>query len=95
MIRRYAMHDLKPDLAKEVAAHVGQHVKGIAIKRLKKDLGLSQEQMFALVAHRQIAFNKALLISDDDLLFPTYSEIKNASIQFGDWFGCAPWVPTA
>lgn len=69
--------------------------KGVTIKDLKKKFRVSQEQILGMVAHRHIALNKALLISDDDLLFPPHLEIENASIQFGSWFGCAPWNPAA
>ncbi|OGO97117.1 MAG: hypothetical protein A2Z93_05170 [Curvibacter sp. GWA2_64_110] len=95
LIRRYAMHDVHPARTQEIADYVCQRDKGISIKSLKKQLRISQEDVFALVAHRHIALNKELLISDEDFLFPTNLEIKNASIQFGNWFGCAPWVTAA
>lgn len=95
LIRRYAMHDLNPAIAQEVAEHVRQRKAGVSIKTLKKKFGISQEQVFAMVARRLIAANRELLLGDDDLLVPTYSEINDASIQFGNWFGCAPWVAAA
>ncbi|WP_180129339.1 TnsA endonuclease N-terminal domain-containing protein [Rhodoferax sp. BLA1] len=95
LIRRYAMHHLDPALVREAVAHVSQRNKGISIKRFKKDLCLSQEQLLSFVAHRHVVLSKDLLISDDDLLFAPNLEIKNASVQFGSWFGCAAWVPTA
>ncbi len=95
LIRRYAM--LAPDnlVGRQVAEYVIERGKGVAIKDLKKKFQVSQEQLLGMVAHRHIALNRSLLISDDDLLFPPHLEIKNASIQFGSWFGCAPWNSTA
>lgn len=95
LIRRYAMHGVHPARAQEIADYVQQSDKGISIKSLKKQLRISQEDVFALVAHRHIALNKELLISDEDFVFPANMEIKNASIQFGNWFGCAPWITAA
>ncbi|MDR7308225.1 TnsA endonuclease N-terminal domain-containing protein [Rhodoferax saidenbachensis] len=91
LIRKYAMHDLAPALVQSVTEHVRQRKAGVSVQALKKKFGISQEQVFAMVAHRHIATNKELHLSDDDLLVSTSSEINDASIQFGSWFGCAPW----
>lgn len=92
LIRRYAMHALNHELTRAVVDYVLQRHEGTAIKRLLKKLPVSQEQLLGMVAQRHIALNKELLISDDGLLFPVNSETKNASVQFGNWFGCAPWI---
>lgn len=95
LIRRYALHDVHPLLAQEMVSYVRQRDKGVPIKKLKKQLEASQEAVFALVANRRIALGTGLLAGDDDLLFPVDQEIQDASVQFGSWFGCAPWVTAA
>lgn len=92
LIRRYAMHHVAPALTQEIEAFVCQGAKGIPIQKLKKRFGLTQESVLALVANRRITLSKDLLISDEALVYPTNLEIKNASVQFGSWFGCAPWI---
>lgn len=94
LIRRYAMHRLDRELTQAVKDFLHQRHAGIAIKQLMKKLPVSQEQLLGMAAQRHIALNKELLICDDGLLFPVNSEITNASVQFGNWFGCAPWSAT-
>lgn len=95
LIRRYAMHRIDAGQAREVTAHVGQCSKGVPIKTLKKRLSVTQEVVLALVANRRITLGKDLFISDEALVFPTNQEITNASVQFGGWFGCSPWLTAA
>lgn len=92
LVRKYAMHDLAPALVQTVTEHVGQRKAGVSVQALKKKFGISQPQVFAMVARRYITANKELHLSDDDLLVSTPLEINDASIQFGSWFGCAPWI---
>lgn len=95
LIRRYALHVVHPLLAQEMVCYVRQRDKGVSIKKLKKQLDAPQEAIFALAANRRIALSRDLLASDEDLLFPVNQEIQDASVQFGSWFGCAPWVTAA
>ena len=95
LIRRYAMLAPEDAVIHQVIDYVGQCKKGVAIKVLKKKFHVSPEQILRMLAHREIALSHALLLSDDGFVFPSNLEIKNASIQFGNWFGCAPWSAAA
>jgi hypothetical protein len=94
LLRKYALQDLSPTLIQAVTEHVQSRKAGVSLQAIKKKFGVSQEQMLSMLARRLIAINKGLCLSDDDLVFPVHLEINDASVQFGSWFGCAPWVAT-
>ncbi len=91
LIRRYGMLRIPAELNLRAVEYVQARASGVSIKTLMHKTGISRPQMYHLLAHRQIAINPRLLLSEGDLVFPINKEKTHAHIQFGDWFGCAPW----
>nr|MDP2190890.1 hypothetical protein [Rhodoferax sp.] len=95
LLRRYAMLKTAPEITAQVVELVNQKTKGVSIAFLMRKFSLSELQVFHLIARRHITLGPGLLLSKDDLIFPVNKEIQNAAIQFGTWFGCAPWRAAA
>lgn len=91
LVRRYAMQRCAPELVAKTQAYLGRYPDGQTIGELKKAIPITQEEVLALVARRQVFINKEVRIHDDGRVFAVKKEISNAAIQFGSWFGCAPW----
>jgi hypothetical protein len=91
LVRRYAMHRCSPELVARTLAHLDTCPDGQTIGELKKALSITQEEVLALIGRRQVFINKEVRIHDDGQVFAIKKESSNAAIQFGSWFGCAPW----
>lgn len=91
LIRRYAMLAVPGPLIAAVVDAVNSNKRGVPISVLLQQYKLTRPQLFHLIARRHIACSPRLLLSDDDLVYPSVREIANAANQFGDWFGGAPW----
>ncbi|MDP3272548.1 TnsA endonuclease N-terminal domain-containing protein [Limnobacter sp.] len=91
LVRRYAMHKVTPETITKVVAFVEKHAHGVTIKKLMETLKLSDAQLYQMIATRQIATDRKLHLSPDDLVYPITKEITDAAAHFGAWFGCSPW----
>lgn len=91
LLRRYAMLHVERQKLDAAVRLVHSKPDGISVGSVMRRCQLSEHQIFHAVARRLIMLGPKLLLSHDDLLFPSSVEITDASHQFGSWFGCAAW----
>jgi hypothetical protein len=91
LIRRYATLACEEERVMPAVQFVQKKPNGVSILTLREKFGLSQPSVLHLISRRRIAVNPMLQLDAASLVFPTQKDLQNASLQFGKWFGCAPW----